>query len=150
MSTVSQSTDSAMPLLSVIAARTTIGVCVLFVFALVVMNFQSDMGQLLTLPAMLGWFIASWVSLFGVVQAKPKKKAFNVFMFSLLGPLVSILVMVILTMLFSGWGRQQRFRLHQLRTSSVRFFTRVSGKEMEPLGQSASNRTSRSGNELKR
>ncbi len=99
MSTASQPADRSMPLLSVIAMRITIGVCVILIVGLVVMNFQPDIGYLIVMPPFLGWFLASWGALFGVLQAEPKKKAFNVFMFSLFGPLVSILLVLLLSLI---------------------------------------------------
>jgi hypothetical protein len=72
---------------------------VILIVGLVVMNFQADIGYLIVMPPFLGWFLASWVSLFGVLQAQPKKKAFNIFMFSLIGPLVSILLVLLLSLI---------------------------------------------------
>jgi hypothetical protein len=96
MSTTYQTPAQPMPLLTTLALRITMVTCLLLVAALPVMRVQFDLGALLVMVAFLGWFIASWCGLFGVARAKPKTKAINVFLFSLVGPLLTYLLILLL------------------------------------------------------
>jgi hypothetical protein len=96
MSASYQSPAQAMPLLTKIALRITIVVSVLLVLSFPVMEAQQTVGMLLALVALLGWFVASFCGLFGVARAKPKPKAINVLLFSLFGPLLTLLLMLVL------------------------------------------------------
>ena len=96
MSTSYQSPAKHMPLLTKIALWTTIVTSLLLVLSFPVMAAQQTLGMLFALIALLGWFIASFCGLFDVARAKPKAKAINVLLFSLIGPLLTILLMLVL------------------------------------------------------
>lgn len=100
MSALPHHSDPALPTLSTVAFRLTVATCLLFILGALVMLVQGAAGQVLMMLAMLAWLVASWSGLFGVAQAKPKKKAFNIFLFSLCGPLMTMLLtMTLLTLL---------------------------------------------------
>src|SRR5687768_7010173 len=101
MSIVYQPPAPAMPVLSIIALRITVVTCLLFIAAFPVMFAQQTVGMLVVLVAFLGWLIASWCGLFGVARAKLKTKAINVLLFSLVGPLLTFLLTLVLVRLFS-------------------------------------------------
>ena len=99
MSTLPQHSDPAVPMLSTLAFRLTTATCLLAVLGALVMSVHNA-GRLLMMLAMLMWLVASWSGLFGAAQAKPKKKAFNIFLFSLCGPLMTMLLtMTLITLL---------------------------------------------------
>lgn len=99
MSTLPHHSDPAVPTLSTVAFRLTAASCLLAFLGALVMTVH-DAGRLLMMLAMLMWLVASWSGLFGAAQAKPKKKAFNIFLFSLCGPfLTMLLTMTLITLL---------------------------------------------------
>jgi hypothetical protein len=85
-----------MPRLTKAALWITVATSLLIVATLPVMSAQQTVGQLCFMVAMFGWLIASFCGLFGVALAKPKNKAINVFLFSLVGPLLTILLVLVL------------------------------------------------------